>query len=150
MSYQKFTLALKSTIDYYVKQVADSKGLPFLDLASVFNESDLLESDQPIICWEYSSVGEFPQDPMWHAEFEVGAMVMLDPSQYTSLDLVGAINDTFKPGTTLDIKDYSGDVLPTTVEGRLFIVSAGVSPQQADRATGIRFVNVTAKATRNV
>ena len=150
MSYERFTLALKSTIDYHAKQLADSLGLPFLDLASVFNENELLESDQPIICWEFSAIGEHPIDPLWYAEFEIGAMTMLDPAQYVSLGIIGEITERFKQGTVFSIMDYSTAGMPSVEEGKLFIASSGVSPQQMDRATGIRFVNVAARATRTV
>lgn len=150
MSYDDFALALKSTLDYHAKQLADSKGLPFVDLAAAPFDSDVLESDQPAVCWEFATLAEMPVDPLWYTEFDVGAMALLDPAQYISLDIVGAISNLFKSGSIFTIMDYSGDEMPTTVVGSLFIVSSGVAPQQADRATGMRFVSVSARAVRNV
>jgi len=147
MTQESFIVALKSTIDFHSKSIADSLGLPFLDLASVFNENKLMESDQPIICWEFSSIGEFPVDPMWYTEFEVGVMTMLDPSQYVSLDIIGTISSYYRPSTSFDVVDYSGDVASNPL-GRLIITASGVTPQQDDRATEIRFVTVSARATR--
>ena len=149
MNKDSFVLSLKSTIDFQAKTLADSLGLPFLDLASVFNENDLMESDQPVVCWEFTSIGEFPVDPMWYAEFEIGVMTMLDPSQYISLDVVGKIASHFSPNTSLPIFDYSGDVVSNEL-GRMLVASSGVTPQQSDRATGIRFVTVNVRATRKV
>jgi hypothetical protein len=150
VSYGDFALALKSTLDYHAKLLADSKGLPFVDLAAAPFESDVLESDQPAICWEFATLSEMPVDPLWHTEFDVGAMAMLDPAQYISLDIVGAISNLFKPGARFEIRNYSGDEMPTETAGSLFIVSAGVAPQQSDRATGMRFVSVGARAVRDV
>lgn len=148
MSLADFTVAIKSTIDFHAKQIADSKGLPFLDLASAPFDNALVESDQPAVCWEFSTISEMPRDPLWYAEFDVGAMTMLDPSQYISLDIVGAIAEVFKTGATLSIKDYSGADAPEAAVGSLHIVASGVAPQQMDRATGVRFVSIAARASR--
>ncbi len=150
MSYQDFTLALKSTIDFQAKQLADAAGLPFLDLAASPLDQDIVESDQPAVCWEFATMAEMPQDPLWVAEFDVGAMTMLDPAQYISLDIIGQISEKFKQGTSIQIMDYSGAATPTQVLGSLYIVASGVSPQQSDRATGLRFVTVSARAVRVV
>lgn len=149
MSYAGFTLALKSTLDYHAKLLANSKGLPFIDLAGAPFESDILESDQPAICWEFATLAEAPIDPLWYAEFDVGAMTMLDPAQYVSLDIIGSLIDLFRPGKVFPIYDYSGVSMPTVRLGTLSIVSAGVASQQADRAVGVRFVSVSARAVRS-
>lgn len=148
MSYENFQLAVKSTIDYRTKQLANSLSLPFLDLdGSEFN-NDTFESDQPALCWEFSSMTEDPMDPMWTVSFDLGAMLLLDPSQYISLNYVGKLMDSVKVGTRIPILNYSGVNQPSTVEGVLTVVAAGTVPQQSDRITGFRFISVLCRASR--
>lgn len=148
MSYATFSVSFKSTIDYLAKQIADAKGLPFLDLASAEFDTAIVESDQPAICWDLSGLDENPRDPMWVGSFDIGAMTMIDPSQYISLDIVGAISDMFKVGGDYDIRDYSGAIMPEDVVGRFTVVSCGMAPPQQDVATSVRFVNVMVRAVR--
>lgn len=153
MSYNTFTKAVKSTIDFYALQLAVSKNLPFIDLASERFSTDILESDQPAVCWEFASIEESPRDPLWVVMFDIGVMTALDPSQYESLEYVSMFIDTFKAGTSFIVCDYSqapDEENPPEPVGSLFIVSSGVTPQQADRVSGLRFVSVTARACRNV
>ena len=148
MSYATFSLHLKSTIDFHAYNLATAKSLPFLDLAAASIDPAITESDQPAICWTFDDIQEFPIDPMWAASFDIGAMTMLDPSQYISLDIVGAIADAFKIGTSIDIYDYTGDTMPTEATGTLTVVSCGVAPQQQDKVTSVRFVRVSVRAVR--
>jgi hypothetical protein len=148
MSYADFSLSLKSTVDYLAKQIADERGLPFLDLASSEFDDAIIKSDQPAICWDFEGIDEFPRDPLWTCSFSIGAMAMLDPSQYISLDIVGIVSDKFRVGSCHFINDYSGD---TVVEGigRFTVVSCGLAPAQQDTTTNVRFVAVTVRAVRN-
>ena len=148
MSYENFGLALKSTIDFYAKQVADVKGLPFMDLASAQIDVSIIESDKPAICWELGEFEEFPFDPLWTLSFDIGAMTALDPSQYISLDITGAISQMFKVGSDFEIRDYSGDVAGTDVVGKFTIVQTGAAPPQQDRIVNVRFIHVAARAVR--
>ena len=148
MSHASFSVALKSTIDYLAKQLADARGLPFLDLASAEFDTTVIESDQPAICWDFASIDEAPRDPMWSASFDIGAMTMLDPSQYISLDITGSVSDAFKVGESYEIRDYSGDTLSEVVEGKFYVVSCGLAPVQQDHATNVRFVSVSVRAVR--
>lgn len=148
IAYSEFALALKSTIDYYAKQIADARGLPFIDIASPEFDTAITESDQPAICWEFQTFSESPMDPMYQVDLSIGAMTMLDPSQYISLDITGDVAQRFRVGTTIPIMDYSGDTLPTERAGSLIINANGLAPQQSDKVTGIRFIGVSAKALR--
>lgn len=148
MSYPDFQLSVKSTIDYWAKQVADAVGLPFLDLDGSEFQSAIVESDQPAICWEFSTIQEDPKDPMWFVSFDIGAMTMLDPAQYISLDLVGKLIDQFKVGSRIAVRNYSGVSMPVSDVGAMLIVSAGITPQQQDKTTGFRFVSIMARVTR--
>lgn len=147
MSYGTFSLSIKSTIDYLAKQIADAKGLPFLDLASAEFDAAIVESDQPAICWDFESIDESPRDPMWTCSFSIGAMAMLDPSQYISLDLVGLVSEKFCVGSSHEIYDYSGATKSELV-GQFYVVSCGLAPAQQDQATNVRFVTVSVRAVR--
>lgn len=148
MSYGSFNLALKSTIDFYAKNLADALGYPFADLAGAPLNTSIFESDQPAICWEYESLHEDPRDPLWYAEFHIGAITRLDPAQYLSLDIVGEIQDLFKVGNRFMIRDYSGPSSPIVDEGAFIVVSSGVSPQQTDQVVMTRFVSIGIRANR--
>lgn len=147
MSYATFSLAIKSTIDYEAKQLADSRGLPFLDLAAAEFDTAIVESDQPAICWDFEAIDEHPFDPLWTCSFSIGAMAMLDPSQYISLDLVGIVSEKFAVGTSHDIFNYSGTTVSELV-GQFYVVSCGLAPAQQDQATNVRFVTVSVRAVR--
>jgi len=146
MSAVDFALVLKSTIDYYAKQIADSKGLPFVDLDSMIANGQTLQSDQPSVCWDLGNLIEDPRDPLWLVTFNVGAITGLDPAQYVSLDLIGEFVDIFKSGSTFQIMDYSQASMPTQILGTMFVISSAVAPQEQDRAAGVRYVTVTARA----
>jgi hypothetical protein len=150
MSYATFSVALKSTIDFLTKEVADGKSLPFFDFASPEFDMTLVAPEKPAIFWDFTGLDETPFDPLYTASFDVGAMTMLDPSQYISLDIIGAISEKFRVGTSHDIYDYSGDVASNVFEGRFHIVSCGLSPSQQDQSTNVRSVSVVIKVLRNV
>lgn len=148
MSYSKFALSLKSTLDYEAKLLADSKGLPFIDMNAEGFETTTLESDQLAVCWEFASMSEDPRDPFYIVMFDIGVAAFLDPAQYISLDTVSMFQDAFSVGRSIAVKDYSGDDMPTQQEGMLYVVASGITPQHAERTTGLRFITVTARAVR--
>jgi len=150
MSYNTFSLAIKSTLDFTAKRLADSKALAFVDLSAAEFSPEVMESDKPAVVWEFATLSEDPRDPLWLCTFDIGIMTFLDPSQYLSLDLISMFLDAFKAGSTFQIFDYSGDVAPTQTVGSMYVIASGVSPHQADSATGLRFVTVTARAIRHV
>lgn len=143
----KFPLCVKSTIDYVTMQLANELNLPVVDMDSAGLFAELLESDAPAIVWAIGSLSEAPIDPLWYVDFDIGAKTSLDPAQYKSLDIVSEISDTFKVGTEYLIKDYSGDTVGA-VQGRLFITAVIASPSQPDRLSGVRLINVQARAIR--
>lgn len=148
MSTQKFILKTKSTIDYLTKQLADSEGVEFVDLDAALLDAERLASDATKIGWSFGNMWPDPTDPLWSVEFDIGAITSNDPAQYTSLDLVSVVADLFARNGSHLIKDYSGDSAPTTVDGVLSVVFSGVSPQQVDRASGVRLARVICRAQR--
>ena len=150
MSYNKFTLAVKSTIDYQANLLAASKGLGFIDIAAPAFELATLETGGPAVIWEFSTIQEDPFDPMWLVAFDIGIMAFADPAQYISLDLISMFLQAFKTASIFNIMDYSGTTPPTQKLGTMFVVSSGVTQHQQDQATGLRFVTVTARCCRDV
>lgn len=143
----KFPLCVKSTIDYVTMQLANELSLHVVDMDSAGLFAELLESDAPAIVWAIGSLSEAPIDPLWYVDFDIGAKTSLDPAQYKSLDIVSEISDAFKVGSQYTVKDYSGDTAGGEV-GRLFITAVIASPSQPDRLSGVRLINVQARAMR--
>lgn len=148
MSYSTFSLALKSTIDKKVYDLATTKSVGYFDLDTALTDIAFLESDAPGLGWSLLTLVEFPRDPLWSVEFEVGGKTSKDPAQYLVLDIVSMVLDAFTTGTTVDVLDYSGEDAPTTVMGELFITNVSVMPSQLDRSSGFRMVNIQGKVLR--
>lgn len=146
--YSDFPLAIKSTLDFYANQLAQSLSLPFIDLGADSFDSEITESDQPAICWEFSIVDESPRDPLWQVNFDIGAMTFQDPAQYISLGIVGKLSETFRVGNRFMIKDYHGVSAPVDGLGILTVTNVMGTPQHSDKLVGFRFVSVSAKAVR--
>lgn len=144
----KFPLCVKSTLDFVTTQLANELDLSVVDMDSAGLFAELLDSDQSAIVWAIGSLSEAPIDPLWYVDFDIGAKTSLDPAQYKSLDIVSEISDAFKVGTEFIIKDYSGDTVGAT-HGRLFVTAVIASPSQPDRLSGVRLINVQARAMRS-
>jgi hypothetical protein len=144
----KFPLAVKSTIDYVAMQIATPLNLAVVDMDAAGLFAELLESDDTAIVWAIGSLSEAPMDPLWYVDFDIGVKTSLDPAQYKSLDVLSVLTNTFKVGQQFAIKDYSGDEVGAQY-GSLFISNVMASPSQPDRLSGIRLVNVQARAMRS-
>lgn len=144
----KFPLCVKSSLDFFANQLASDLDLPLVDLDSAGLVAELLESDQTAVVWAIGSLSEMPMDPLWYVDFDIGAKTSVDPAQYKSLDVVSTLASAFKVGTSIDIKDYSGDVAGTSLLGQLFVTNVVASPSQPDRLSGIRLINVQGRIMR--
>jgi hypothetical protein len=138
---------VKSTLDYTAMQIAQTLSLPVVDMDSAGLFAELLDSDATAIVWAIGSLSEAPTDPLWFVDFDIGAKTSLDPAQYKSLDVVGTLTATFKVGKEITVKDYSGNTAGPAV-GSLFITNVIASPSQPDRLSGVRLINVQARAMR--
>lgn len=143
----KFPLCVKSTLDYVAMQLANELNLPVVDMDSAGLFAELLDSDQPAIVWAIGSLSEAPSDPLWYVDFDIGAKTSVDPAQYRSLDIVSEISDAFRVGTQFTVRDYSGDIAGNPV-GQMFVTAVIASPSQPDRLSGVRLINVQARAMR--
>lgn len=143
----KFPLHVKSTIDYLANQVAEGLSLPVVDMDSAGLVAELLDSDQTAIVWAIGTLSEAPADPLWFLDFDIGVKTSLDPAQYKSLDVLGELSAAFKVGAEVVIRDYTGDTAGAPA-GTLFLSAVVASPSQPDRLSGVRLLNVQARAIR--
>jgi hypothetical protein len=142
-----FKLAVKSTLDKIMKDVADSLSISFFDLDGVALVSDVFESEASALAWSLLTFHDAPVPPMYFIEFESGGKTSNDISQYISMSIVDAISDKFCSGKSYDIMDYSGQSQPTKVLGNMYISGCGVAPAQTDRGSGLRLVRIQAHLT---
>lgn len=143
-----FALAVKSTLDKVVFDLATAKSVQYFDLDSEIFAENMLLTDDSALGWSLVGLTESPMDPLWDIEFDVCGKTTIDPAQYVSLDLISAVNEKFKQGVSFDVKDYSTPTPPTQVLGQILITGLQVRPQHFDKTAGFRTVGVTAKAMR--
>lgn len=140
-----FELALKSTLDKIILDLAATHGYQYLDLDGAYLMSDVMESDAAALAWSLSHLIENPRAPFWHAEFEVGGKTSNDPAQYISVGIISLITSVFAVGNQIDIMDYSGPTPPTLKLGYLLVSAAGMVPAQFDRISGLRLMQIQAQ-----
>lgn len=150
MSSIKFPLFVKSSIDHLAVQLADSNDLPVVDLDSAGLVAELMESDQTAIVWAIGGLSEGPMDPLWFLDFDIGVKTSHDPAQYKSLDVTSLLTDVFRVGSSIPVRDYSGDTASEQVYGEIFITNTVASPLQPDRLSGVRLLNVQARVIRRI
>jgi hypothetical protein len=148
MSYSKFVLHLKSTIDKMVHGIAVEAWVEYFDLDSMVLPENIVNSAAPGIGWSLEIIVPNPIDPMYHIEWQVAVRTTEDPAQYISLDLMSLVLERVHSHMEVFIQDFTGDSAPTTNHGSLLVTDVRVSPQQFDRASGFRFVHVLAEAVK--
>jgi hypothetical protein len=149
MSIDTFLLAVKSTVDKIgVEMAAAQAGAPkFVDLDDATATEEAMSKPDPVFIWEMSTFVEAPKDPLYRATFSVGVRAMNDPANYGLLKLLGVISGVFQPGTTIEVRDWSG-TLATQPQGRIFITKSYVNAQGFDRAAGVRMISIDALVQR--
>jgi len=162
MSAIMFELALKSTLDYYCNRIADSmrtSGDPELASLAASGLDDLVEIDKtvksrdPALLWELHSFAEEPRDPLYVAQFSVGAKTTLDDANYLQAKLISMLAEHFKMDATLSIKDYSVDVDELQAQqekGLLYINEVSSTPARFDNQSGLKLITVGARLQRYV
>lgn len=141
-----FPLALKSTLDKIIKDLADAHNYDFIDLDGAYLMADVMESQASALAWNLTQLIEYPRAPLWQVEFEAGGKTSNDPSQYVSMEIASLVQTKFFVGASFPIMDYSGSAAPTQKLGELFVTSVGVSPAQFDRVAGLRLIRILAAA----
>ncbi len=151
MDKQQFTVALKSSIDKILVDIALAEGVEFVDLDDAVNTEALFKTQKDAIVWEFNVLQESPRDPLYAAAFNVGARTVEDSSNYDILKLSGALGEVFKEGNSIDIYDYTPETGPLGDKGGYFMVSEiTMNPQLYDRMSGIRMITVSGRAVRTL
>jgi hypothetical protein len=142
------SLALKSTIDKRLLELATEKGYGFFDLDGIYQDTGSINTLSPAVAWAFQVWAESPKDPMWEVSFEAGARTSEDLSQYDSMRIAGEVVSLFPSGEDFEIYDYSLAVAGTTPLGRVFIIHSMVVPVVFSDSSTLRMVNVQAKVLR--
>lgn len=144
----RFPLYVKSTLDAVASALASEYELAYFDLDGLAFVSDVMQSDEPALCWSIGSFVPDPVDPLYSLVFDIGGKTSKDPAQFVSMDIVSLIRTVFREHVGIPVMNYTKDIVPVTRLGEIFILNAGVMPSQNDRTAGIRLVNVLAKVQR--
>ena len=144
-----FVLALKSTLDKTVYDIASANSLMYIDLdGQMFNSVRLLEA-QNAIAWMQSGFSPYHGNPyLFDLSFEVAAVTAGDPAAFTSFDIVGILLDAFPQLKSIDVYDYTGSQAGSARRGTLTIIDAQVQPLTSNDVEGLRSISVTAKGSR--
>ena len=145
---QDISLALKSTIDKMLLELATSKGYGFFDLDGIYQDTGSINTLSPAIAWSFQVWAESPRDPLWEMSFEAGARTSEDLSQYDSMRIAGEVISLFTAGTDFEIFDYSLEVEGTTPLGRLWVTNSMVVPVVFSDSSTLRMGNIQAKVLR--
>lgn len=129
-----FSLA-KFTFDYYIKQVADTLSLEYVNLDSTTAQGKL-DGATDLVIAKIGMFEEAPRNPMWTGEIFIGAKVVEDTNGYRMTELLQSLSDRFAFDETLKVKDYDADVNGPE-EGFIVITS---SPVIGADYEGIAFV----------
>jgi hypothetical protein len=146
-----FPLAVKSTIDKLLIDFATTltPALDVVDLDDPVNMAELLASEKPAVVWEMLQLEPLDGScALYVAVFNIGAKTTNDPSNYGILALVGKLGAVFRPGTSFQIRDYSGALPGAEDLGYMYISGPRVVPQQFDQQSGVRMATVEAKIMR--
>jgi hypothetical protein len=137
-----FYQAVKSTLDYTIKSLANSHSLDYIDLDGAFTMEELYASSVPAMAWSLVSFDEAPRAPLYRLEILVGGKTTADPSQYTSAEIISYLQGVFSIGSDLTVKDYTQEDMPTVALGDCYVVGFGVDSALTDGRSGLRLARV--------
>jgi hypothetical protein len=142
------SLAIKSTIDKRLFDLATEKSYGFFDLDGIYQDTGSINTLAPAVAWSFQVWAENPKDPMWEMHFEAGARTSEDLSQYDSMRIAGEVISLFPSGEDFEVFDYSGALVGTTPLGRVFITHSMVVPVVYSDSSTLRMGNIQAKVLR--
>ena len=142
-----FVTAFKSTIDKIGKDLADAKGLPFIDMDDITKSSELLHSSRDALVWEFLVFDPAPVDPLYSFVFRIGSRAVKVAANYTSLGLLDALQKVFPISSRHEIRNMSGAVAGPVV-GIIHITDLRIDPQQHDKDSAIRMISITGKCVK--
>lgn len=140
-------LAIKSTMDKKIKELADSLSVEYLDLDDTTRTVEVLGTKDSALILEYGTFCEDPRDPLYRGNVHIGARTADDPANYEILALVGKVSALFPQGERILLHDES-EVSQGPLVGILTPGESEALPQTYDLLSGFRLVNVPFKAQR--
>lgn len=143
-----FIVAVKSTLDKVVYDIAQANNYEFFDMDGAYMSADIAESTKPALAVSLSSIYEYPRDPFYQIQFEVGARTSEDESQYESLEAIALLQAQFRYGNSFSVMDYSSATPPTVRLGEIIVHTINTSPAAFDKVSGLRSLHVTATVQR--
>ena len=143
-----FYTSVKSTIDKLAVDIANDLEIQFVELDDTVNIEEAMESNSDMVVYQMVGMQEDPSDPLWALHFSVGAKTVTDAANYDLADIISGINRTLKKGETFQVADYGQVIAPSTYDGYFYVTDIQVDPQMFDGMTGLRMLNVQARAVR--
>jgi hypothetical protein len=147
MSKTTFLPEVKSTIDKLAVSLATSENIACIDLDDSAAVNDLFATTNTAILVEYNTLDYAPADPLYSGTVHIGVRVVVDPSSYTILQLMGKVQDLFPKGERILVRGSYG-LVETDVVGVITPGDTTVLSQQSDMGSGIRMLAVDFKAMR--
>ncbi len=154
MTTDVFFSAIKSTIDNVSYAIAASlvaegeTTLQVADLDDVMQTDAVLGAEAPALVYQLLEAVEAPRDPLWVVSFLIGVKTTSDASNYKLSTLQAKITSRFPVGSSLDIRNYFANTLPSTSEAHGTVVAAEINPQQFDAQSGIRLTKIRLAVVR--
>ncbi|WP_019865136.1 hypothetical protein [Methylovulum miyakonense] len=145
-----FDVAVKSTIDKVLSDLAMASGWIFFDLDGAYLTPDIGESKAPAIVVSFPGITPNPRDPYYAVVFEAGARTSDDPAQYIAKTILGTISEVLDIHKGIPVYDYSGAVAGDVKLGELIPISRIPTPSRFDQISGLNMYQLVALCQRFV
>ena len=145
-----FYTSVKSTIDKVAVDIANGLEIGFVELDDTVNIEDALESNDDLVVYQMIGMVEDPTDPLWALSFSIGAKTTTDAANYDLADIISKVHKVVFKGETFQVADYGEVLAPSTYDGYFYVTDVQVDSQMFDGMTGIRMLNIQARAVRTV
>jgi hypothetical protein len=149
----QFEVALKSTLDKAILDLATLHGLDYIDLDGAELNSERLLQAKNAIAWSQVHFSPHPgNNPFYNFTFDVGAVTPkdTDASQFKSMEIVGELLTLFHPLALFEVYDwYTGDTGPTGARrGDFSVVRSSVASLAVNGVEGFRAVTIETMGVR--
>lgn len=148
-------MIVKSTLDRLVNdtvaKIATATGnvVAVSEVEDVTNFETVLKDGAPAVLYQLMRLNPNPRAPRFEAVFNIGAKTTDDSGNYVLSEILGELQELFKPGNRFDLRDYSEAGLETVNHGGMLITDGDINPQQFDKQSGIRTIGCKAAVLCN-
>lgn len=149
-------MAFKSTLDWIINDLAiklsadlpSNRPVKAFDLDDSASERQVQAGAEHALVYQYTHLGG--ADPLYSAEFLIGAKTTADAGNYDMTTLLTELRDLFRGDcqSSFDLYDYSEveeGQDPGEILGTLVIQDVGTGPQMFEKQSGVRLLAVTGK-----